>query len=62
VRRLELCLAALAALCAATQALTGISELALYLTPLFLIGALVISGRYLGEERIVGVRGPPLAS
>ena len=52
-RRFLLCLTALAALCVAVQAVTGVSELALYLTPLFLIAALLLSGRYLGEERIV---------
>ena len=46
-------LTALAAACAALQAVTGISDLALTLTPLFLIAALLLSGRYLGEERIV---------
>jgi hypothetical protein len=52
-RRFLLCLTALAAVCVAAQAVTGISELALYLTPLFLIGALLLSGRFIGEERIV---------
>jgi hypothetical protein len=46
-------LTALAAACAALQAVTGISDLALTLTPLFLIAALLLSGRYIGEERIV---------
>jgi hypothetical protein len=52
-RRFLLCLTALAALCVAAQAVTGISELALYMTPVFLITALLLSGRYVGEERIV---------
>ena len=52
-RRFLLCLTALAAVCVAAQAVTGISELALYLTPLFLIVALLLSGRFIGEERIV---------
>ena len=52
-RRFLLCLTALAALCVAAQAVTGISELTLYMTPVFLITALLLSGRYLGEERIV---------
>jgi hypothetical protein len=52
-RRFLLCLTALAALSVAAQAVTGVSELALYLTPLFLIAALLLSGRYVGEERIV---------
>jgi hypothetical protein len=52
-RRFLLCLTALAALCVAAQAITGISELALYMTPVFLLAALLLSGRYVGEERIV---------
>lgn len=52
-RRFLLCLTALAALCVAAQAVTGVLELAAYLTPLFLIAALLLSGRYVGEERIV---------
>jgi hypothetical protein len=46
-------LTALAAACAALQAITGISDLVLTLTPLFLIAALLLSGRYIGEEKIV---------
>ena len=42
------------------------SELALCLTPLFLIAALLLSGRYIGEERIVarwrGAARPPAAA
>jgi hypothetical protein len=52
-RRFLACLTALAAACVALQAVTGVSALALYLTPLFLIAALLLSGRYIGEERIV---------
>jgi hypothetical protein len=52
-RRFLLCLTALAALCVAVQGVTGVSELALYLTPAFLLAALLLSGRYVGEERIV---------
>jgi hypothetical protein len=52
-RRFLLCLTALAALCVAAQAVTGVSQLALYMTPVFLITALLLAGRYLGEERIV---------
>jgi hypothetical protein len=52
-RRFLLCLTALAALSVGAQAVTGVSELALYLTPLFLIGALLLCGRYVGEDRIV---------
>jgi hypothetical protein len=52
-RRFLLCLTALAAVSVAAQAVTGVSELALYLTPLFVIGALLLCGRYVGEDRIV---------
>ena len=52
-RRFLLCLTALAALCVAAQAVTGVSSLALYMTPVFLIAALLLSGRYVGEDRIV---------
>jgi hypothetical protein len=52
-RSFLLCLTALAAACAALQAVTGISDLALAFTPLFLVAALLLSGRYIGEERIV---------
>ena len=52
-RRFLLCLTALAALCVAAQAVTGVLELAAYLTPLFLIATLLLSGRYVGEDRIV---------
>ena len=37
----------------APRAITGVSELALYLTPLFLIASLLLCGRYIGEEKIV---------
>jgi hypothetical protein len=52
-RRFLLCLTALAALSVGAQAVTGVSELALYLTPLFLIASLLLCGRYVGEEKIV---------
>jgi hypothetical protein len=52
-RRFLLRLTALAAISVGAQALTGVSEPALYLTPLFLIAALLLCGRYVGEERIV---------
>ena len=35
------------------QGITGVSELALFLAPLFVIGALLLCGRYVGEEKIV---------
>jgi hypothetical protein len=52
-RRFLIRLTALAAVCAALQAVTGITDLVLTLTPLFLIAALLLSGRYIAEERIV---------
>jgi hypothetical protein len=52
-RRFLLYLTALVVACAAAQAFTGIDELTICLTPLFLIAALLLSGRYIGEERIV---------
>jgi hypothetical protein len=52
-RRFLIFLTALAALAAVLQAVTGVGQLVLYLTPLFLIAALLLSGHYLGEDRIV---------
>jgi hypothetical protein len=52
-RRFLLCLTALAMVCVAVQGITGVTELTLYLTPLFLIAGLLLSGRYVGEDRIV---------
>ena len=52
-RRFLVVLTTLAVVCAAVQALTGISELVQYLTPLFLMAAVLLSGHYVGEDRIV---------
>ena len=52
-RRFVGCLTALAVLSAVAQGLSGMSELVLYLTPLFLIAALLLCGRYIAEESIV---------
>jgi hypothetical protein len=52
-RRFLICLTAVAALAATAQGLSGVSELVLYLTPLFVIAALLLCGRYVAEERIV---------
>jgi hypothetical protein len=52
-RRFLIALTALAALVALAQGMSGVAELTLYLTPLFLIAALLLGGRYLAEERIV---------
>jgi hypothetical protein len=46
-------LAALAVLGVAGQAVAGLGELALSMTPLLIVVALLISGRYPGELRIV---------
>lgn len=52
-------LALLAAVCVIAQAVTGVPELALYFTPLFLMAALLLSGVFVAEERIVrGWRRP----
>jgi hypothetical protein len=52
-RRFLIALTALAALVALAQGMSGVTELALYLTPLFLIAALLLCGRYIAEDRIV---------
>jgi hypothetical protein len=52
-RRFLACLTALAALAAVVQGMSGVTELALYLTPLFLVAALLLCGRYVAEDRIV---------
>ena len=52
-RRFLACLTAVAALAAVAQGMSGMSELVLYLTPLFLIAALLLCGRYVAEDRIV---------
>ena len=52
-RRFLLCLTVFAALAAVAQGLSGITDLALYLTPLFVISALLLCGRYVAEDRIV---------
>ena len=52
-RRFLLVLAAAAIAVVALQGLTGLSELALYAWPLFLIVALLLGGRFVGEERIL---------
>ncbi len=52
-RRFLVGLTALAGVCVLLQWMTGVSELALFMTPLFLLCALLLSGRYVGEERIL---------
>ena len=46
-------LTVMALLVALAQGVSGISTLTLYLTPLFLLAALLLSGRYIAEDRIV---------
>ena len=52
-RRFLAWLTALSVLCLVAQARSGVDELTLYLTPLFLIGALLLSGHYVAEDAIV---------
>lgn len=52
-RRFLLWLTALALASVAAQAVTGMAELTLYLTPLFLIASLLLSGNFVAEDRIV---------
>jgi hypothetical protein len=52
-RRFLACLTAFAALAALAQGLSGATDLVLFLTPLFLIAALLLCGRYIAEDRIV---------
>jgi hypothetical protein len=51
-RRFLLVLTAAALAVAALQGLTGLTDLALYSAPLFLIVALLLGGRFVGEEWI----------
>jgi hypothetical protein len=52
-RRFLAYLTACAAVAAVAQGMSGVTELALCLTPLFLIVALLLCGRYIAEDRIV---------
>jgi hypothetical protein len=52
-RRFLAWLTAMAALVALAQGVSGVSELTLYMTPVFLLAALLLSGRYIAEDRIV---------
>lgn len=64
-RRLLLGLTALAVLVMAVQGLTGASELALYAMPFLLMVGLLVSGRFIGEQRILerwGRAGPARAA
>ena len=57
-RRFLTAMAVLALACAVLQAVTGDAQLVLHLTPLFLIGGLLLAGRYVGEDRIVAAGAP----
>jgi hypothetical protein len=52
-RRFLVAMTLVALLAGVAQALTGVSELVLYLTPCFLLGALLMCGRFVAEDRIV---------
>jgi hypothetical protein len=52
-RRFLISLTAVALLAAVAQGMSGVSDLVLFLTPLFLIAALLLCGRYIAEDRIV---------
>ena len=52
-RRFLACLTAFAVLAAIAQGVSGATDLVLFLTPLFLIAALLLCGRYVAEDRIV---------
>ena len=52
-RRFLAVLTLLSSACLVLQGLVGNPELVLYLTPLFLIAALLLSGHYVAEDAIV---------
>jgi hypothetical protein len=52
-------LAAAAVLLAAAMGVTGATELVLYGGPLLFITGLLLSGRFIGEERIIAHRAAP---
>jgi hypothetical protein len=58
-RRALLFLAAAAVLLAAVMGVTGAFELLLYGGPLLFLTGLLISGRFIGEERILARRAVP---
>jgi hypothetical protein len=55
-QRLRVCSAALGAVLIATGVLAGSAEGVLMLAPALLLGAALVSGRYVGEEAIARVR------
>ena len=60
-RRFLACLTAFAVLAAIAQGMSGATDLVLFLTPLFLIAALLLCGRYIAEDRIVRRWQPAVA-
>jgi hypothetical protein len=60
-RRFLVVMTVLAIAGAVLQAVTGDTALVLHLTPLFLIGGLVLAGRFVGEDRIVALRRGAIA-
>lgn len=52
-RRFFACFAALAALLFVLQGAAGVTDLVLYAGPMLVLAALLLSGRFVGEERIV---------
>ena len=55
-------LAAAAVLLAAAMGVTGATELVLYGGPLLFIAGMLLSGRFIGEERILARRAAPVPS
>src|SRR4051794_28711442 len=60
-RRFLMVMTVLAIAGAMLQAVSGDPALVLQLTPLFLVGGLVLAGRFVGEESIVALRRGPSA-
>src|SRR3954452_13580191 len=54
-RRFLTAMAVLALAFALLQAVSGDAQLVLHLTPLFLVGGLLLAGRYVGDQRIVAL-------
>jgi hypothetical protein len=52
---------ALAAALVIALAFGGSSDIALYAMPLLVVGSLLLTGRFVGEERILALRAAPVA-
>ena len=59
--RRALLLAAAAVVLAAAMGVTGATELVLYGGPLVFIAGMLLSGRFIGEERILARRAAPVS-